>query len=326
MTVIVGCVKKGTEFLLQGFTRVVVLGGGGFIGGRLISRVVRDGGRVLGVGRGAPPSIPSDAFEWLQVSLDAGSFPRLFQEGDTVYFLLGAGIPATSNADIPGDVARTLPILVAALEQACAAGVSRAIFASSGGTVYGPDAPLPTHESAPTDPISSYGILKLAAEKYFALYERNRGLRYTVLRIANPYGPHQRAGRGQGVIAEFMSRAIQSQPIELYGEGATKRDFVHIDDVIDALLAAARYEGLHRVINIGGGTSRALREIVSAIENLRGARVTISHFPARTADAPVSHLDISRAALELSWKPQVDWQTGIRSTYDWFLHQEDPGA
>ena len=114
-------------------------------------------------------------------------------------------------------------------------GVKRIVFVSSGGTIYGPSAQIPISETAPTDPITAYGVGKLAIEKYLALYEHLFGLDYRILRVANPFGPFQIPLKNQGVIAALISRALKNEPIEIWGDGSVVRDYIYVDDVVAAL-------------------------------------------------------------------------------------------
>ncbi len=132
------------------------------------------------------------------------------------------------------------------------------------------DAPqqIPTPETAPTDPITAYGISKLTIEKYLALHEHLYRSDYRVLRVTNPYGPFQTALKNQGVIAALISRAMSGESMEVWGDGSVVRDFIYIDDVIDALEAAMQDQSSHRVFNIGSGQGHSLREVIGMVERL----------------------------------------------------------
>ena len=180
------------------------------------------------------------------------------------------------------------------------------VYVSSGGTIYGIPEHVPTPESAATSPITAYGVTKLAVEKYLHLYHHLYGLEYRVLRVANPFGPYQTAVKNQGVIAAFMRQALRGEPIDVWGDGSVVRDYIYIDDVISAMLAAATHEGPSRVFNVGRGEGRSLAEIVEAIEAVSGLVIPARYGAARPIDVPRSILDITLARQELGWQPQHD--------------------
>ena len=202
-----------------------------------------------------------------------------------------------------------------------AAGTRRLVFVSSGGTVYGPATTLPIPEDHPTNPISAYGIHKLLIEKHLGLHVYRDSLHAMVLRAANPYGPYQRPGRGQGLVANLMMRRLSGKPIEIWGDGSTVRDYLYVDDMVRALLAAAAYEGSHRILNVGSGVGRSVKEVMAAVDEVLGIRnAEVRFLPGRPADVPSNILDVSRIRTELGWSVQVDWLQGMRRTADWLKH------
>lgn len=295
----------------------LVLGAGGFIGWNLIEKLRSDGAMVIALDvRAAPEDCPNDV-EWVEAGLgDRDVLARLVKRADTVYHLAASSTPASANADPAGDVENSiLPAL--GLLDVLTESSARLVFVSSGGTVYGPEAPVPTPETAPTDPINAYGVGKLAIEKYIAIDRRQRGLDAIVLRVANPYGPHQNPLRGQGAIAAFLYRALTRQAIEIWGTGEVIRDYIYIGDVAAALSAAAVYDGPHALFNIGGGGGLSLNDIIGKIEPLFDEPLRVERKPGRALDVPASILDISRASEHLNWRPGIDIDTGLGLTLDW---------
>lgn len=300
----------------------LVLGGAGFIGRHLCRALTVAGHRVTAC------DLPSsdatgwpliDGVNWLACDLaDTASLAAPLAGADAIFHLVSTTIPKTSNddphADLQGNVAATLRLLDAAVRLPRP---PRVVFVSSGGTVYGVPRTVPIPEDHPTDPLCAYGVGKLAIEKYLALYGHLHGLDYRILRTANPYGPGQIPGRGQGVIPVFLFRALRGEPLEIWGDGSVVRDYFHVDDLCAALLAALGYRGAERIFNIGSGRGCSLNELIAAIGRLLGRDVACRYLPGRSCDVPVNVLDISRAATHLGWSPRVSLEDGLATLLPW---------
>jgi UDP-glucose 4-epimerase len=296
----------------------VVLGGGGFIGTNLCRRLAKSGHRVRAFGRRS--LFPADlrGVEWCPGELaDVASVGAAIASFDVVFHLLHATMPQAANVDMVADLQTNVVPTIALLDDCRRTGVKRVVFASSGGTVYGNAQQIPTPETAPTEPICAYGISKLAIEKYLALFEHLHGLDFRVLRITNPFGPFQVALKNQGVIAALIARALRDETVEIWGDGSVVRDFIFVEDVVDALLAAAADRNSERVYNIGSGQGRSLRDIISAIEHLMGMKLKLQWKPGRPLDVPVSVVATNRAANGLGWVPKTSFETGLKTTIDW---------
>lgn len=299
--------------------RCLVLGGAGFLGVNLCRYLADKVGQLRAFGRGPRPSCLPDGAEWIRGDFaDAKALEEVVAGCDVVFHLVNASTPASANADMVADVQNNVLCSLALLQACCNAGVQRLVFVSSGGTIYGIPSVLPTPEDAPTNPITAYGISKLSIEKYLHLYEFAHGLSYRILRVANPFGPHQTAAKGQGVIAAFMRCTLLDSPIEIWGDGTIVRDYIYVEDVNRALVAAATHEGIDRIFNIGSGKGKSLIEIVSAIEHALGRSIKVHFREGRKVDVPVSILDISRAAAGLEWSPETDFETAIATTLAWY--------
>jgi UDP-glucose 4-epimerase len=175
-----------------------------------------------------------------------------------------------------------------------------------------------TTPHSPTDPITSYGIIKLTIEKFLALCEHLHGLSFRVLRVANPFGPFQLPAKAQGLVAMLLSRAMRGQSTEIWGDGSVVRDYVFIDDVVDALQAAAVDTSAERIFNIGSGRGHSVREVIAAVEAALGAPVPIEWRPGRAIDVPASVLSIGRARGFLDWAPKTEFAEGLRQTSRWW--------
>jgi UDP-glucose 4-epimerase len=296
----------------------VVLGGGGFIGTNLCRRLAKSGHRVRAFGRRS--LFPADlrGVEWCPGDFtDVASVAAAITSFDVVFHLVHATMPQAANLDMVADLQNNVAPTIALLDHCRRAGVRRVVFASSGGTIYGNARQIPTPETAPTEPICAYGISKLAIEKYLALFEHLHGLDFRVLRITNPFGPFQVALKNQGVIAALIARALKDETVEIWGDGSVVRDFIFVEDVVDALIAAAADRSSERVYNIGSGQGRSLRDIIAAIEHLMGMKLKLQWKPGRPLDVPVSVVATDRAANSLGWVPKTSFETGLKSTIDW---------
>jgi UDP-glucose 4-epimerase len=257
--------------------------------------------------------------EWHRATFDdAAVLDAVIRPGDCVLHLVSSTVPGSSNEDPYGDIASNVLPTLRLLELARQRSVKKVVFLSSGGTVYGPGVAVPTPEAAATDPICSYGIQKLAIEKYLALYRRLHGLDSVVLRVANPYGPYQ-LGFGQGVIAAIFRKALQAEPITIWGDGTVVRDYIHVSDVVEAILCAVRLDSptAPRLYNIGSGVGKSLRDILDAVRRLRDGDLTVINTPGRLTDVPASILDIRQATAHLGWGNRISWDQGLEQTYHW---------
>ncbi|HZK90071.1 MAG TPA: NAD-dependent epimerase/dehydratase family protein [Stellaceae bacterium] len=296
----------------------VVLGGGGFIGTNLCRRLAASGYRVRAFGRRSLFPDDLQGVEWYQGDFtDTGSVAAAIESFDIVFHLIHATMPQAANLDMATDLQRNVVPSLALLDICRKLAVRRVIFVSSGGTVYGCPQQIPTPENAPTDPICAYGISKLAIEKYLALYEYLHHLDYRVLRITNPFGPFQTALKNQGVVAALISRALNGEQMEIWGDGSVVRDFIFVDDVVDALEAAVGDQGSERIFNIGSGQGRSLRELIAAIERLLETKLNIQWKPRRSIDVPASVVAIDRARESLAWVPKTSFEVGLEKTVEW---------
>jgi UDP-glucose 4-epimerase len=321
-----GGIRAWKPNLIEGdILRALVLGGGGFIGSHLVTALLAQGASVRVLERPyrtRMPSIPNHPMlEWQEGDFgNVQDIHRALDNVDVVFHLVSTTQPKSSNDDPSFDVESNLSATLRLLDQ-LRGSKTRLIFASSGGTVYGTPLHTPIPETHPTEPTCSYGIVKLAIEKYLALYQLLHSLDYRVLRVANPYGPGQETNHAQGVVGTFLSRVVHDQPIEVWGDGSVVRDYLYISDTVSALLRAAEYRGTERVFNIGSGGGHSVREIIAAVEQVTGKKAQASYTAARKFDVPVSVLDITRASKELGWRPEVDLNEGLRLTHEHLKEQ-----
>jgi UDP-glucose 4-epimerase len=297
----------------------IVLGGGGFIGTNLCRRLVDDGHRVRAFGRNCAFPKALEGVEWFQGDFgDAGALAAAIETFDVIYHLVMRSTLLLANLNIAGDVQRNILPSLELLEICRKLGVSRVVFVSSGGTIYGRPQQIPTPETAPTEPITAYGITNLAIEKYLALYQHLHQIDYRVLRVTNPFGPFQTSIKNQGVIASIVARALRNEAIDIWGDGSVVRDFIFVDDVVDALVAVAHDHSSTRSFNIGSGEGHSLREVLASIEVLLGKKLNIQWKPGRPLDVPISVLAIERAREILGWTPKTSFEEGLDRTIGWW--------
>ena len=297
--------------------QAVVVGASGFIGSHLVDGLLAAGYRVKALSRHLPGLISSAAQADPALSLqplsmaDGLALQQALEGADLVFHLASGSLPQSSNRDPQADVEANLLGALKLLEAARLAQVRRLVMVSSGGTVYGVPQQVPIPETHPTDPTCSYGITKLAIEKYVALYRQLHGLDGVVLRVANPYGERQRLDAAQGVVPVFLGKALRGEPLQIWGDGTTVRDFLHISDVVAALLAAARLEGGERLFNVGSGEGLSLNQLVALLEATLERPLEVHYLPSRGFDVPTNVLCIERARQQLGWSPQVPVAEGL---------------
>jgi UDP-glucose 4-epimerase len=297
----------------------LVLGGNGFIGSHLVEGLLATGHRVRILDRSPNRFVatPSGA-EYVEGELGNHGLVRDAVEGvEVVFHLVSTTLPKTSNDDPIYDVRSNLVDTLQFLDSCMEAGVRKVIFASSGGTVYGPPQTVPITEDHPTEPITSYGIVKLAVEKYLGFYHHLHGLDYAALRVSNPYGPYQNPTGQQGVVAVFLQSLHAGRPITVWGDGNVVRDYLYVADLVDALTLAAQTECSQKIFNIGSGRGTSLNELVALMAEVTGERPEMEYLRGRALDVPANVLDVSRARSELGWSPKIGLAEGVGETWRW---------
>ena len=303
--------------------RYLVLGGGGFIGSHLVDALLKSGHQVRCFDRPNTQLIGDHRENNEKFELYSGDFASEADiagalEGCEVCFhLISTTLPKSSNADPIFDVESNVIGTVRLLDHAVKSGLRKIVFVSSGGTIYGVPKQIPILESHPTDPVCSYGITKLAIEKYLQLFHTLYGIDYTILRLANPFGERQRLQASQGAIAVFLGKVLRGEAVEIWGDGSVVRDYIYIKDVIDALMVAADEVPSEHVFNIGSGRGHSLNELLDAIEKVTGLIPQRRYLPSRAFDVPTSVLSIEKAKRLLNWEPKVTFQDGLQMFTNW---------
>lgn len=293
------------------------------MGTALVARLLREGHQVRSYARGGVPASMAGHAGYQHQSLDLRSVDDLrpFIDGcEAIFQLVSTNVPSTSNADPHRDVSENLLPMLRLLDAMKSCGVGRIVFPSSGGTVYGEPVYAPLDERHPTHPIVSYGATKLAIEHFLSIYQRIHGISPVILRITNPYGPGFRFDSPQGAVGHFLHRSLARQPITVWGTGRIIRDYIYIDDVVDAFVAALHYCGPLNTFNVSTGVGASLLDILQEIENVLQRPLDIEFKDSRSFDVSSNVLSNELARKELGWTPSTDLPSGIALTARW-LHQ-----
>ncbi|MEM9048132.1 MAG: NAD-dependent epimerase/dehydratase family protein [Pseudomonadota bacterium] len=310
----------------KGSLRTCVLGASGFIGRHVVNECLARGHVVTAVDSVdslATGQMRHNRLDFRCGQLTQEDFVRAALEGaDAVVCLAPNSLPATSNADLAAEIANHVRLTIRIAELSQEAGVQNFVFASSGGTVYGIDSPTPISEEATTRPRNAYGVSKLAIEHYLRLLRDLRGMRTLSLRISNPYGAGQNANSGQGFVAMAMRKAYGGEPMTIWGDGKTVRDFLYVRDLARAVVTACDYVGDATAMNLGSGLGYSLLEVAAMVEKATGRRLKLRFEPNRRIDVAKNVLDISLAFQELGWQPRVAIETGLAQTAEWWSSRQ----
>jgi UDP-glucose 4-epimerase len=310
--------------------RALVTGGAGFIGSTLVDRLLAEGHAVDVVDDLSTGTLSNLAearadrdheLKVHQIDIrDSAVIDLIARRRPEVVFHLAA------QADVRVSVAR--PIFDAevnvigslnVIEGARQGGTRKVVFASSGGTIYGEPAAdaLPVRESHPQQPLSPYGVAKRVVTDYLHVYRELHALEFTSLAMANIYGPRQNPHGEAGVVAIFAGLLLEGKPCTIYGDGHQTRDFVYVDDAVDAFVRAAdRGSGL--LCNIGTGRETSVNELYETMAAAAGVTAAPVHAPARPGELARSALDPGRAAMHLGWEPWTDLPAGVADVLAWF--------
>jgi UDP-glucose 4-epimerase len=281
---------------------VLLLGGAGFIGSALARRLQREKRPVHILGRGQEAQLE-----------------HVLPQCGTVVHLACSTTPGASAAS-PGLELGNLELTLRLLELLKNQPETHLIFLSSGGTVYGNPQAIPVTEDAPIMPLSNHGASK-AAQEIFCGVLRARGHAVTILRPSNAYGPGQAAKSGFGLVRSVLEHARRGTEMEIWGDGESVRDFIHVGDVAEVcarLVALPEDSGTY---NLGSGKGHSVNEVLRIAEDVCGRPLRKIYRPARTVDVRSVVLDISRLQTRLTWMPQVSLEVGIQGSWEWLSQQ-----
>ncbi|WP_421703155.1 NAD-dependent epimerase/dehydratase family protein [Aliiroseovarius sp.] len=304
--------------------KILVLGGSGFIGSHVVDALLAAGHAVRVYDRAPERFRPTPAgVEFMQGEFgDTASLAEALADVDMVFHLVSTTVPSTANLDPIADVQGNLINTIRLMELMRAQGVERLLYLSSGGTVYGVPSADPVPETHPRNPVTSYGIVKVAIENYIRAEQHLHGLKPVILRPSNPYGPRQGHGGVQGVIGTFLWRVARGESMQLWGDGSIVRDFIHVRDLAALCLACAE-QGITGTFNAGADEGRSIRQVLDEIAEVSGQSVDPEMKPGRAFDVPRVVLDVSAAKAATGWTPGISFRDGLAQTWDWVLAQKE---
>jgi UDP-glucose 4-epimerase len=318
--------------------RAFITGAAGFIGSNLVHRLLADGHQVVGIDNLSTGDVANlkeacrynalspGRFTFLRTDIQAPELTDIVAgTNPDVIFHLAANVDLRASVSDPQFEARSNVLgTINLCEASRRAGVHRIVYAASGSR-YGAPAHLPVDESTPPHPIAPYAVAKLAGEVYLGAYAGMYGLTPICLALADVYGPRQSPHGEAGVIAEIGGAMITHNPVILYGDGTVGRDYLYVDDAVDAFLrAGCAPSGVTGTYNIGTGqqiTAKELHELISAVLDRPSP---LCYAAARTAELHAIALDATKAEKELGWKPSIGLVEGIRRTIGWLFSILEP--
>jgi UDP-glucose 4-epimerase len=308
--------------------KALVTGAAGFIGSTLSERLVRDGADVIGVDcftdyyprpmkeRNLSSLIGQPGFQFIESTIQACDLPRLLADRTHVFHLAAqAGVRKSWGRDFGVYTVNNIEATQVLLEACVGQPLAKLVYSSSS-SVYGDEVELPMREDALPQPVSPYGVSKLAAEQLCYLYFSNFAVPTVSLRYFTVYGPRQRPDMG---FHKFLRAAALGQPISVFGDGEQTRDFTFVDDVVEANVLAATRGVAGRVYNIGGGSRVTVNEVMAMIGRVSGKPVTISADPAQKGDMRHTFADTSRAKTDLGFTPRVQLEEGLAAEHRWLV-------
>jgi UDP-glucose 4-epimerase len=305
----------------------IIYGGAGFIGSHIADELISSGFSITIFDK---KNISKKNIEHLngKINYIEGDFnnekdiSKSLKNIDYVIHLVSSTLPADSNLNPFYDIETNLKASLHLFEECLKHNIKKIIFISSGGTVYGNPVHLPISEDHPTNPMTSYGIIKLTIEKYLGLYKELRGLDYKILRFSNPFGERQNPKLGQGLITNLLYRIKLHKKVEIWGDGSVVRDFFYIRDGAKAIKPAIEDRSDKHIFNISSGKGYSINRILDKFKNELGLKFEVNYKPGRIFDVKKNILDNSLAKKYLRWGPRTDINTALMNTWRYILDNE----
>lgn len=303
--------------------KILVTGGAGFIGSHLVDALIAKKHQVITVDNlstGFKKNInPKAKFYQADLTNHKKIENILKKERSEVIFHLAAQIDVRKSvADPIFDARSNILASVNLINLADALKVKKFIFSSTGGAIYGDTKNRPTIEKEPEWPLSPYGIAKLAIDKFLYFYSQIHGLNFSSLRYGNVYGPRQNPHGEAGVVAIFLNKMLKGDQPTINGNGKQTRDYVFVEDVVDANLLALKNFKKSGIYNVGTGEETDVNKLFREINRHFDGKFKEFHGPAKIGEQKTSCLSFAKIKKDFGWSPKVDFETGIRKTFEWF--------
>jgi UDP-glucose 4-epimerase len=302
--------------------RALVLGASGFLGWAACQRLVGAGWQVVGLDNNWDVGLPAatgfgKALEIHEASVFDGDALRSAMKGaETVFCFVSFTNPATTPRSLRVELQTTLQALESILATMVEVGARRVVFPSSGGTIYGDTGKRPARESDVLRPLSSYGVGKLLSEHMIQFYADVHSIKFTIMRVSNAYGATRRHRTSQGFIDASLERVLQGGQPVLWGSAGHLRDFVFIDDAMEAMLRLLELKQPESLtVNVGTGVGSTLKEVLSVIAQVAGVAISPKHEHGFYAGVPHSVLDIGLLQSLTRWAPSYTLEEGIREAW-----------
>lgn len=296
--------------------RVVIFGGAGFLGKNISLYLAKCGYDVIVFDRVDSPKFSKSIGYFKGNFSDTEKAAEVIREGDCILHLSWNSVPADGNSNIISCLNDDVISSVRFFQKCVEKKVSKIIFLSSGGAIYGIPQYLPIDEKHITAPTTAYGINKFTVEKYLELITSKTDTKAFVIRLANIYGAFQRPFTRQGVVASFLASVLLDKSINIWGDGSAVRDYIYVDDLSRLIALISDYNGDSAVYNVGSGVGCSVNDIIDVVEKVTGKTVEKTYSPSYAGDVGKNVLDCSKAFSELGWKAQVSLDEGIKKMLD----------
>lgn len=291
---------------------MILMLGYGFMGSVLYEQLKDSGHKVRVFSKDIEQNESSDKFRGEFGNLEKQ--PEIFDDVDLVIDLIHTTVPVTSMKNIIYDVDSNITPTMKMLEIMRQRGVKDIVYISSGGAVYGVYDQGPISEMYPTNPVSSYGVTKLMVEKYLMLHSHNFGLRPCILRPSNAYGPGQKLDKPQGIVSYMVYAALCGVEFEVWGDGEAKKDYLHVNDICDAIAKIIEADTFERgIFNIAYGNSVTVSDLIRIVEEKTEKKLKVKFSPAKQFDVNIVELDSSKFRNKYGWVPKISLENGVES-------------
>lgn len=310
--------------------RILVVGAAGFVGRALTRALLARGLGVDAIVRSPTARVEPGAAAHAGGLEDTATLRRLVEGCATIVHVASASTPSVSRSSPTIESDLNLSPTLRLLEVLQGHPGKHLVYMSSGGAVYGSTEGTPVRETAPLAPQSYYGAGKVAIEAFLGAFAHAHGTRVTILRPSNVYGPGQPRYLAFGVVRTMLQHAIDGTTVEIWGDGSVVRDYLYIDDLVDAFLRVISAGAPGATYNVGAGAGHSLREVLDLVEQVSGRDVAREYRPARTIDVPRIVLDCAAIRRDMAWVPSTSLRAGLERTWEWLTRsapaRHDPPA